>query len=86
MVVHYAGMVYDLNRINTISRKYNIAVIEDAANAFLAKYKGKYIGSNFSFTCFSFQAINYISAIDGGMLCLTNEEDYKRAKNSGGLD
>ena len=80
MVVHYAGMVCDMDRINLISEKYDIPVIEDAAHAFLAKYKGKFLGSNSRFTCFSFQAIKHLTTVDGGMLCLTNEEDYLRAK------
>jgi perosamine synthetase len=80
MVVHYAGMVCDMDKINEISKKYNIPVIEDAAHSFLSKYKDKYVGSNSRFTCFSFQAIKHITTIDGGMLCLKNDEDYKRAK------
>lgn len=80
MVVHYAGMVCDMDRINEISKKYNIPVIEDAAHAFLAKYKNKYVGSNSPYTCFSFQAIKHLTTIDGGLLCLKNEEEYQRAK------
>jgi dTDP-4-amino-4,6-dideoxygalactose transaminase len=80
MVVHYGGMVCDMNRINAISEKYNIPVIEDAAHAFLSKYKGKYVGSNSRFTCFSFQAIKHLTTIDGGLLCLKNEEEYDRAR------
>jgi perosamine synthetase len=80
MIVHYAGMVCDMNRINDISKKYNIPVIEDAAHAFLSKYEGKYVGNNSQYTCFSFQAIKHMTTVDGGMLCLKNEEEYIRAK------
>jgi perosamine synthetase len=80
MVVHYAGMVCDMNRINQLSEKYNIPVVEDAAHAFLSKFKGEYIGSNSSYTCFSFQAIKHLTTVDGGLLCLKNEEEYNRAK------
>ncbi|HOI84447.1 MAG TPA: DegT/DnrJ/EryC1/StrS family aminotransferase [Acholeplasmataceae bacterium] len=80
MIVHYAGNVCDLDKINEISIKYNIPVIEDAAHAFMSKYKGKYIGSNSRFTIFSFQAIKHLTTIDGGLLCLTNQDDYERAK------
>lgn len=80
MVVHYAGMVCDMDKINAISEKYNIPVIEDAAHAFLAQYQGKYVGNNAKFTCFSFQAIKHLTTIDGGLLCLNNEADYLRAK------
>lgn len=80
MVVHYAGMVCDMNRINALSEKYNIPVIEDAAHALLSKYKDKYIGSNSAYTCFSFQAIKHLTTVDGGLLCLKNEQDYDRAR------
>lgn len=80
MVVHYAGMVCDMDNINKISNKYNIPVIEDAAHAFLARYNGKFIGSNSDYTCFSFQAIKHLTTIDGGLLCLKNVEDSERAR------
>lgn len=80
MVVHYAGMVCDMNKINKISEKYNIPVIEDAAHAFLSKFKNQYIGNNSPYTCFSFQAIKHLTTVDGGLLLLKNEEEYKRAR------
>lgn len=80
MVVHYAGMVCDMNKINKISMKYNIPVIEDAAHAFLSKFEGNYIGSNSQYTCFSFQAIKHLTTVDGGLLCLKNEDEYNRAR------
>ncbi|MBW8362807.1 MAG: DegT/DnrJ/EryC1/StrS family aminotransferase [Kaistella sp.] len=80
MVVHYAGMVCDMDRINAISEKYGIPVIEDAAHAFLSTYNGQYIGNNSAYTCFSFQAIKHLTTIDGGLLCLKNEEEFTRAR------
>jgi len=80
MVVHYAGMVCDMTRINEISSKYDIPVIEDSAHAFLSKFKGKYIGNNSAYTCFSFQAIKHLTTVDGGLLCLKNKDEYNRAK------
>ena len=80
MVVHYAGMVCDMKKINTISKKHNIPVIEDAAHAFMSKFEGKYIGNNSAYTCFSFQAIKHITTVDGGLLCLKNDAEYQRAK------
>lgn len=80
MVVHYAGMVCDMDKINMIADKYNIPVIEDAAHAFLSKYDGKYVGNNSSYTCFSFQAIKHLTTVDGGLICLKNEEEYTRAR------
>lgn len=80
MVVHYAGMVCDMDRINEISKKFNIPVIEDAAHAFLSRYNNSFIGNNSPYTCFSFQAIKHLTTIDGGLLCLKNEEEYTRAR------
>jgi len=80
MVVHYGGMVCNMHRINAISKKYNIPVIEDAAHAFMSSFNGQYIGNNSPYTCFSFQAIKHLTTVVGGLLCLKNEDDYTRAK------
>jgi dTDP-4-amino-4,6-dideoxygalactose transaminase len=80
MIVHYAGMVCDMHRINALSEKYGIPVIEDAAHAFMSRFNGQYIGNNSPYTCFSFQAIKHITTVDGGLLCLKNEAEYNRAR------
>lgn len=80
VVVHYAGMVCDMNAINKLSEKYQIPVVEDAAHAFLSKYDNRYVGNNSPYTCFSFQAIKHLTTVDGGLLLLKNEKDYLRAK------
>ncbi len=80
MVVHYAGMVCDMHKINALSKKYNIPVIEDAAHAFMSRFNGQYIGNNSPYTCFSFQAIKHLTTVDGGLLCLKNDEEYHRAR------
>lgn len=80
MLVHYAGMVCDMDEINKISEEFNIPVIEDAAHAFGSKYNGKIVGSNSRFTCYSFQAIKQLTTIDGGAIAFTNPEDMAEAK------
>ena len=70
MLVHYAGMVCDMNKFNQISREFNIPIIEDAAHAFGAHYSGNRIGNNSIFTCFSFQAIKHMTTGDGGMIAM----------------
>lgn len=80
MVVHYAGMVCDMDQINKISKEYNIPVIEDAAHAFGSKYDGKIVGSNSRFTCYSFQAIKQLTTVDGGAIAFTNPEDMAEAR------
>lgn len=80
MLVHYAGMVCDLDKFNAISKEFNIPIIEDAAHALGAKYNGQRIGNNSEFTIFSLQAIKHLTTIDGGILSVKSEEDFTRAR------
>ena len=88
MVVHYAGMVCDMKRLNNISKEYNIPIIEDAAHALGSKFNGEYIGNNSPFTIFSLQAIKHMTTIDGGFLAVKSKEnmDIARLKRWFGLD
>lgn len=80
MLVHYAGMVCDMDEFNKISEKTGIPIIEDAAHALGAKYQGKVIGSNSRFTCFSFQAIKHMTTVDGGAIAFKNSDDVTPAR------
>lgn len=75
MLVHYAGMVCNMDEFNKISEETGIPIIEDAAHALGAKYNGNIIGSNSRFTCFSFQAIKHMTTVDGGAIAFRNAED-----------
>ncbi len=68
--VHYGGLPCDMDELLAIATEYNIPVIEDAAHAVGATYKGKKIGEISPFTMFSFQAIKAMTTGDGGMLVL----------------
>ena len=70
IVVHYAGMVCDMDRINAIAADAGIPVIEDAAHAMGSGYNGKPVGSNSEYTCFSLQAIKHLTTVDGGFISL----------------
>jgi perosamine synthetase len=72
VVVHFAGMPADMDEINKLARKYNLKVIEDAAHAFLTKYKGKYIGGGKNLTCFSFYATKNLTTAEGGLVICPN--------------
>lgn len=74
VVVHFAGMPADMDRINKIAYSHNITVIEDAAHAFMTKYKGKYIGQSDNTTCFSFYATKNLTTAEGGILSTSNEK------------
>jgi len=79
MCVHLGGYPCDLDEIHKIASDHGLPVIEDAAHAMGAMYKGKPIGSISDFTIFSFQAIKHITTGDGGMLSVVDQEKYKEA-------
>lgn len=87
VVVHFAGMPADMDRINRLAKKYNLIVIEDAAHGFYAKYKGNFIGSGNNTTCFSFYATKNLSTIEGGMLTTPDDKiaDYSRTMSLHGI-
>lgn len=80
IVVDYAGINVDVEKIQELSKRYNIPVIEDAAHALGAKYKGKKTGNHFPFTVYSFQAIKHLTTIDGGALQISDAELYEKGK------
>lgn len=80
IVVDYAGIPVDVEGIKALSEKYNIPVIEDAAHALGAKYKGRKTGCHFPFTVYSFQAIKHLTTIDGGALQILDDDLYEKAK------
>jgi perosamine synthetase len=78
--VHYGGLPCDMDELHAIAREYGIPVIEDAAHALGATYKGKSIGSISEFTMYSFQAIKHITTGDGGMLIVQDKEAAKKGE------
>lgn len=70
--VHYAGLPCDMDEIQEIANSFGIPVIEDAAHALGALYKGRSIGEISDFTMFSFQAIKHITTGDGGLVSFKN--------------
>ena len=67
--VHYAGHPVDLDPIFELARKYGLVVMEDAAHAIPAKYKGVMVGSRDNLAAFSFYATKNLTTVEGG--CLT---------------
>jgi len=80
MVVHWAGYPCDMDEITSIAHKYNLIVIEDAAHAIGATYKGNPIGSISDYTCFSFQSIKHLTTGDGGAVCSLTKENERKLK------
>lgn len=79
LVVHYGGYPCDMDEINSIAARFKLKVIEDAAHALGATYRGRPVGSLGDFAVFSFQAIKQITTGDGGMLICATADDYQAA-------
>src|SRR5713226_2482577 len=79
MVVHIAGLPAELDAIHAIAKAYGLPVIEDAAHAFPAKYRGQMIGTTSDLTAFSFYATKTLCTGEGGMLTTANAEYAQRA-------
>src|SRR3989344_688915 len=80
LYVHWAGNPANIDEINRIAKKHSIKVIEDAAHAFGAQYKGKRLGNHSDFVMFSFQAIKHLTTGDGGCLFTKSEKDFIRGR------
>src|SRR6185503_2197986 len=72
MPVHIYGNPCEMDKILKIAKKYNLAVIEDAAEAHGAEYKGKKVGSFGDLSCFSFYGNKIITCGEGGMVVTDN--------------
>lgn len=80
VVVHYAGVACDMDRIMAISERHGIPVVEDAAQAIDSYYKGRPLGSIGSFGTFSFHETKNIISGEGGMLVINDERYISRAE------
>ena len=75
--VHIGGYPCDMDPIMEIAKKHNITVLEDAAHAFGATYKGRMVGTIGDFGSFSFHEVKNITSFgEGGILC-SNVEEFK---------
>ena len=80
VVVHYAGVACEMDPILNIAKRYNLFVVEDAAQGILACYKGKPLGSMGDFGCLSFHETKNIHCGEGGALLINNEKYVERAE------
>lgn len=78
VVVHLAGNPCDMDPIMEIAQKHNLKVIEDCAQSYLTRYKGKLVGTIGDYGCFSTNDFKHISTGDGGMVTINSgsEADY----------
>ena len=78
--VHYAGISCDMDKIMGLSEKYNLIIIEDAAQAIDSYYKGKPLGTIGHLSTFSFHETKNIISGEGGMLGINDMRFMKRAE------
>ena len=78
--VHYAGVACEMDTIMEMANRHNLYVIEDAAQAVMATYKGKALGTIGDLGCFSFHETKNYSMGEGGALLIQNEKFMERAE------
>lgn len=78
--MHYAGVGCAMESINKIAEKYNLSIVEDAAQGILASYQNRPLGSVGQMAAFSFHHTKNITAGFGGALFINDEKFLDRAK------
>lgn len=81
IVVHFAGFPVDMDKVNSVAKKYGLVVIEDCAHAIGGEYKGKKLGSLSDISCFSFFANKNLVTGEGGMVVTDDENLASRIRN-----
>lgn len=78
--VHYAGVACDMDRIMEIAQKYNLLVVEDAAQSIDSYYKGRPLGSIGHLAAFSFHETKNVISGEGGLLAINDERFIRRSE------
>jgi dTDP-4-amino-4,6-dideoxygalactose transaminase len=78
--VHYAGAACDMDEIVSLAKKYDLFILEDAAQAIDSYYHGKPLGSFGHLAAFSFHETKNIISGEGGMLVINDEKLIERAE------
>lgn len=79
--VHLNGLPACMNKIINISKKFNLHIIEDAAQSILSTYNGKYIGNQSNLACFSMHPTKNLGVLgDGGFISTNNTKLFKKLK------
>lgn len=78
--VHYAGVACEMDTIMDIARRYNLLVIEDAAQGVMSTYKGKALGTIGDYGCYSFHETKNYSMGEGGALLIKNADMIESAE------
>lgn len=78
--VHYGGQPCEMDALSEIAARHKLRIVEDAAHALPARYRGGRIGTLSEMTCFSFYANKTITTGEGGMLATDDEQLAQRAR------
>lgn len=78
--VHYAGVSCEMNKIMEIAEKYNLYVVEDAAQGVMSEYHGKALGTIGDFGCYSFHETKNYSMGEGGALLIKDKNEIEKAE------
>ena len=78
--VHYAGVACEMDTIMSIAKKYNLVVIEDAAQGIMSTYKGQALGTIGDYGCFSFHETKNYSMGEGGALLIRDASKIEEAE------
>lgn len=79
--VHFCGNPVKMDKVMALAQKYNLAVIEDACQAYLAKYKGQCVGTFGDFGAFSLHPLKILNVMgDGGVITTQSKEKYEAIK------
>ncbi|MDE2858793.1 MAG: DegT/DnrJ/EryC1/StrS family aminotransferase [Chloroflexota bacterium] len=81
IAVHMGGRPADLDQLTAVARKYDIALLEDAAHAHGSEWRGQKVGTFGVGGTFSFQASKTMTAGEGGMI-ISNDDDFERLARS----
>ncbi len=79
-VMHYAGIACEMNTIMKLAEKYNLFVVEDAAQAVMSSYNGKALGTIGDFGCYSFHETKNYSMGEGGALVVRDSKFFEKAE------
>jgi perosamine synthetase len=79
IVTHLHGIPADMDPIMEIAGRHDLFIIEDAAQAHMAEYHGKYVGAVGNIGCFSLQQSKHITTGDGGMLITDEDNRFGRS-------
>lgn len=80
VIVHYAGVSCEMDKIIEITNRHNIIIIEDAAQAVMAKYNGRYLGTFGDLGTFSFHETKNYTMGEGGALVINNSKFTERSE------